>query len=143
MAMLDEEMEIVAEPKDASVTKMDEEFGRRAVPKMTAVPDGEDRVSTVEMVVLITGKTERKPVLFLVGSPLTVVRRAVESLLKNVSDMVLRGPTGGVVWSRERGRSVESRDVRPILGHIEKQAMPPLAPELATQTCDSLRILRR
>lgn len=97
VAILEDERERVAAPKDASVTKSSEVLGRRAVPKRTAVPEGEERVSTVETVLFSTGKTERKPVLFIAGSPFTVVNRAVDSALKNVWDTVFNGPTGGVV----------------------------------------------
>lgn len=94
-----DDMDKVALPNEASVTKIsEEEFGRRAVPKRTAVPAGEDRVSVLEDTALFTtGKTDRKPVLFFVGSPLTVVMSIVESLLKKVWETVFNGPTGGVV----------------------------------------------
>lgn len=133
VAILEEERERVAEPKEASVTKMLFEFGMSAVPKRTAVPEGEERISSVETALLTTGKTERKPVLLTAGFPFTVVRRAVESALKKVCDTVLVGPTGGVVWLMLKTRSSVSRGVRPLVAHIEKQAMPALAPELATQ----------
>jgi len=76
--------ERVAEPNDASVTKILFEFGNSAVPKRTAVPAGDDRVSVIETVPLVTANTERKPVLLTPGSPFTVVMRAEESALKNV-----------------------------------------------------------
>lgn len=84
VAMLAAERESVALPNDASVTKMLFELGISAVPKRTAVPAGEDWMSCVETWPLTTGKTERKPVLLTVGSPFTVVRSAVESVLKKV-----------------------------------------------------------
>lgn len=133
VAMLEDDKERVAEPKEASVTKMEFEFGISAVPKRTAVPAGEERTSCVETALLTTGKAERKPVLLTVGSPFTVVRRAVESALKKVCDMVLVGPTGGVVWLMSNARRDVSSGVRPFAAHIEKQAIPALAPELATQ----------
>jgi len=72
-------------------------FFRSAVPKSTAVPAGDERVSFIETAPLATGNTERKPVLLTPGFPLTVVRRAEESALKNVWETVLSGPLGGVV----------------------------------------------
>lgn len=95
--MLFASSERVAEPNEASVTKMLFEFGRSAVPKSTAVPAGDDRVSCIETAPLATGNTERKPVLLTGGFPLTVVRRAESSALKNVWETVLSGPLGGVV----------------------------------------------
>lgn len=44
------------------------------MPKRTAVPDGEERVSVWDTVPLMTGNMDRKPVLFFVGSPFTVVK---------------------------------------------------------------------
>jgi len=84
LAMLFASKASVAEPNEASVTKMLVEFGSSAVPKSTAVPAGEERVSVIETAPLTTGKTERKPVLSTPGFPLTVVRRAESSALKNV-----------------------------------------------------------
>lgn len=83
-AMFEDDRESVAEPKEASVTKMSFELGRRAVPNRTAVPAGEDLTSCISTDPLVTGNTDKKPVLLTVGSPFTVVRRAVESALKNV-----------------------------------------------------------
>lgn len=136
MAMLEEDNESVAEPNDASVTKMLLEFGIRAVPKRTAVPAGLDLTSCVATDPLTTGKTERKPVLLTAGLPFTVVSNAVESALKNVCETVLVGPTGGVLWSMLKARREVSSGVRP-LEHIEKQAIPALAPELATHAWES------
>ena len=87
----------MAEPKDASFTKMSFEFGIRAVPNRTIVPFGEEQVSCLSPTPLVTGNTERKPVSFTAGLPFTVVSRALESSLKNVWDTVLNGPMGGVV----------------------------------------------
>ena len=85
MAILSAEIASVAEPNDASVTKiLLLELGIKAAPKSTAVPAGEERISCVETALLITGKMERKPVLLTAVSPFTVVRSAVESALKNV-----------------------------------------------------------
>lgn len=95
--MLLAEIESVAEPNDASVTKIFLEFGSSVTPKRTAVPAGELRISDVETVPLDMAKDERKPVLLTVGLPLTVVRRAVESVLKKTCDTVFNGTVGGVV----------------------------------------------
>tara|TARA_R110002060_G_scaffold64973_2_gene73966 strand:- start:159 stop:470 length:312 start_codon:yes stop_codon:yes gene_type:complete len=97
LAVFPDDRDNVALPNEASVTKMSEEFGKRAVPKRTAVPAGEERVSVCDTALLTTGKTERKPVLFFVGSPFTVVMSIVESLLKKVCETVFNGPAGGVV----------------------------------------------
>lgn len=43
------------------------------------------------------------------------------------------GPTGGVVWLMLKALRDLSSAVRPLVVHMEKQAMPALAPELATQ----------
>lgn len=109
----------VAEPKEASVAKRLVEFGISAVPKRTAVPAGEERISFIETRLFTTGKTEMNPVLLSAGSPFTVVISAVESLLKKVWDTVFVGPTGGVVWLRLKARKEVSRGVRPLVGHIE------------------------
>ena len=90
------DMARVAEPKEASVTNMLFELGISAEPKRTAVPAGEERTSWVETELFTTGKMERNPVLLTVGSPFTVVMRALESALKKVCETVLVGPTGGV-----------------------------------------------
>lgn len=97
LAMLEDEKERVAEPKEASVTKRLLELGIRAVPNRTAVPAGEELIGIVDTALLATGKTDRKPVLFFVGSPFTVVIRADESELKKTWETVLSGPDGGVV----------------------------------------------
>lgn len=102
------------------------------MPKRTAVPEGEDLVSVVETWPLVTGNIERNPVLFFVGSPLTVARSMVESELKNTCETVFKGPDGGVVWFIANDRRVVSRGVRPVEDML-KQAMPATAPELATQ----------
>lgn len=73
--------------------------------------------------------------LLTVGSPLTVVMRAVESALKKVWETVFVGPTGGVVWFMSKARREVSSAVRPVVEHMEKQAIPALAPEFATQAC--------
>lgn len=132
--------ERVAEPKEASVTKR--EFrgkgeGRIAVPKRTAVPAGELWTSAVEIVPFMIGKTDRKPVSFFVGSPLTVVSRAELSALKKVCDTVLNGPLGGVDWPRQSGRR-SPRDDRPV-EDMAKQVMPAMAPPFATQACLRVR----
>lgn len=80
--------------------------------------------------------------LFTPGLPLTVVRRALESALKKVWEMVFRGPVGGVVWPRGMGRWVLSRGVRP-LDVIDMQEMPELAPEFATQAWESFSEIER
>lgn len=54
LAMLEDDRERVAAPNDASVTKIFEEFGRRAVPKRTAVPAGEERVSVWDTILFST-----------------------------------------------------------------------------------------
>lgn len=46
---------------------------------------------------------------------------------------MLVGPTGGVVWLMLKARREVSSALRPLVGHMEKQAIPALAPELATQ----------
>lgn len=132
VATFEDDKESVADPNEASVTKMSFEPGIRAVPNSTAVPAGEERVSWVETVPLRTGKTDKNPVLLTAGLPLTVVSRAVSFSLKKVCDTVLVGPTGGVVWLTLKGRSSVSRGVRPLVLHIDKQATPALAPEFAT-----------
>lgn len=132
VAMFADERDNVAAPNDASVTKRSDELGRRAVPKRTAVPAGDERVSVFETTLFSTGKTERKPVLFFVGSPFTVVMSIVESPLKNVWETVLSGPTGGVVWFNSNGRRQVSSGVRPSFADIAKQATPAFAPEFAT-----------
>ena len=120
-------------PKEASVAKTELVPGMLTLPKRTAVPGGELRVSVVETLQSAeTGKTDMKPVLLTVGSPLTVVMRAVSSLLKNVSATELVGPAGGVVWLRSKGRRVSMAE-RPVSSQNVAQAMPALAPEFATQ----------
>jgi hypothetical protein len=138
LAMLFAFNERVAEPNEASVTKISFELGNSAVPKSTAVPEGEERVSVVETAPLATGKTERKPVLLTAGFPFTVVNIAEESALKNVWETVLSGPEGGVVWFRANGRSAVSSGERPVVGDMVRQARPALAPELATHARESL-----
>lgn len=134
MAVLLGERERVAAPKEASVTnREEEELGISAVPKSTAVPAGDERISVVETVLLMTGKMDRNPVLLTVGSPFTVVMRAEESALKSVWETVLKGPEGGVVWLMANARREVSRGERPFVEHMEKHAMPALAPEFATQ----------
>jgi len=96
LATLLESSERVAEPKDASVTKISL-FCNSAVPKSTAVPAGEERVSAVETAPSTIGNTDRKPVLLTAGFPFTVVIRAEKSLLKKVCETVFSGPLGGVV----------------------------------------------
>jgi hypothetical protein len=89
----------------------------------------------MDAALLDTGKTERKPVLFFVGSPFTVVIRAEESELKNTCETVLSGPEGGVVCFRSKDRRLLLRGVRPV-ADMEKHATPAFAPELATQAWD-------
>jgi hypothetical protein len=128
----------VADPNEASVTKSWFALGRRAVPKSTAVPEGEVLVSVIDTFPPATGNIDKNPVLFLVGSPFTVAISMEESALKNTCETVFRGPDGGVVWFMAKGRRVVSRGVRPV-EDMERQAMPATAPELATQAW--LRVL--
>jgi hypothetical protein len=85
---------------------------------------------------------ERKPVLFTIGFPFTVVMRAVESALKNVWEIVLNGPLGGVLWPSGIGRCAVSRGVRP-LAEMDIHEMPELAPELATHAVESFAEIER
>ena len=76
--------------------------------------------------------TEMKPVLLTVGSPLTVVMSAVESAVKNVSPIPLRGPVGGLTCPRLKGRRVSKLSMP--LGEKDAQEMPARAPVCAAQT---------
>lgn len=98
------EEERVAEPNEASVTKMSDVPGRTVEPKRTAVPLGEVCVPVIETQPFSTGKEDRNPVLFFVGSPFTVVKSAVSSALKKVCETVFNGPFGGFVWFSAKGR---------------------------------------
>lgn len=112
--------------------------GRRAVPNRTAVPDGDVLISFLETTPLTTGNIDRNPVLFFVGSPFTVAKSIVESLLKNTWDTVFSGPDGGVVWFSWNGRRAVSSGSSPLEGQMEKQDIPATAPELATHACWSV-----
>lgn len=92
------ERERVVAPNEASVLNtLSFDPGMMAEPKRTAVPFGELLLSFITKLPSWTGKTDKNPVLFTMGFPLTVVRRAVLSSLKNVCETVLNGPEGGVV----------------------------------------------
>jgi hypothetical protein len=67
-----------------------------AVPNRTAVPAGEDLTSSIPTAPLVTGNTDKNPVLSTVGSPFTVVTRAVESALETVWDTCSLVPQ--LVW---------------------------------------------
>ena len=127
------EMSMISAPKDASVARTEFVPGMLTLPKRTAVPGGEERVSAVDRVPApVMGKMDMNPVLLTAGSPFTVVMRAVSSLLKNVSATLFVGPTGGVVWLRAKGRRVSMAE-RPLSPQKEAHAMPALAPVFATQ----------
>lgn len=97
------ESDSVVAPKEASVASTVCVSGITTLPKSTAVPAGEERMSfAAGQPEASNGRTETKPVLFLVGSPLTVVRRAEASALKKVCETVLEGPTGGMDCERAK-----------------------------------------
>ena len=135
-AVLFPEISITRAPKEASVARTEFVPGILTLPKRTAVPGGEERVSAVERdfapFAPVIGKMDMKPVLLTVGSPFTVVMRVVSSLLKKVSATEFVGPTGGVLWLRANGRRVSILE-SPFFASKDAQAMPALAPELATQ----------
>lgn len=100
-----EERESVVAPNEASVASMvvAEEVGIIALPKRTAVPLGEERMSFCAGQPLASKeRTETKPVVLVAGLPLTVVMRAEASALKREWETVLTGPTGGVDWARSK-----------------------------------------
>ena len=74
---------------------------------------------------------ERKPVLFTVGSPLTVVKRADSSDEKKVCETVFSGPTGGVLCPRSKDRS--SSICPSPCREKEAHEIPALAPVVPTQ----------
>jgi hypothetical protein len=108
-------------------------------PNSTAVPAGELRVSVVERRAVplrrdfSTGKTDKKPVLFTVGSPFTVVNSAVSSAEKKAWETVLVGPTGGVDCPISKGRRA-SIWPSPFSGQKLAQDIPATAPVVPTQT---------
>lgn len=109
------ERESVVAPKEASVARRvwapaadGLAEGMMTLPKRTAVPLGEERMSFAAGQPLASnGRTEMKPVVLVAGLPLTVVMRAEASSLKSAWETVFSGPTGGVVWARSK---VASRD---------------------------------
>lgn len=113
------ERESVVAPKEASVARRvgGWELGIRTLPKRTAVPAGEDRMSFLAGQPFASmGSTETKPVVLVAGLPFTVVMRAEASALKRAWETVLVGPMGGVVCPRSKvaRRDCES-GVRPVL----------------------------
>ena len=83
-AVLFSEISIMRAPKEASVARTEFVPGILTLPKRTAVPGGEERVSAVERdfapfapFAPVIGKMDMKPVLLTVGSPFMVVMRAV------------------------------------------------------------------
>src|ERR1700712_3453377 len=84
----------IAPPNDASETKTFDVPGMTAEPNKTAVPEGELRVSLVARLDGLphfppwTGKTEKNPVLFFVGSPLTVAKSLDSSVETNSGESV-------------------------------------------------------
>lgn len=129
--------ESVVEPKEASVLNILLDPGMSAEPKRTVVPLGLVLLpSSLSPPFCVTGKMERKPVLLTIGFPFTVVRRAVLSLSKKVCDTVLKGPDGGVVWFRAKGRRMLSSGARPE-GENLKQEIPARRPVEATHAMES------
>jgi len=75
----------------------------------------------------------REPGTGALGLPFTVVMRAVESGVKKVLPIPLRGPVGGLLCWRAKGRRA-SKGEMPVKGSNLAQLIPARAPVWATQT---------
>ena len=120
------------------MTKISADRGMVEDPKRTAVPGGEDIVAFILTAAAVfsardwTENVARKPVLFLLGSPLTVENSFDSSLEKKTWEIVLVGPIGGVTCPRLKRRRL-SIALIPCLEN-EEQLTPALAPVHPTQT---------
>lgn len=68
------------------------------------------------------------------GVLLMAMRRLVEAGLKRMSEAVLRGPTGGVVWFNAICLNPPIA-CSPFFGSTEKHDTPATAPPLRTHAC--------
>lgn len=113
------ERESVVAPKEASVARrvwaVESVEGMITLPKSTAVPLGEERMSfAAGQPFASNGRTEMKPVVLVAGLPFTVVMSAEASALKRACETVLTGPTGGVDCARSKVVSMDCESgVRP------------------------------